>query len=66
MERDCEGLIVIERRCNEEIPTMKPKGVQKAEKAEEAPSDFECACFTCPSQEACKAAQAAPREETER
>ena len=24
MKRDCEGLIVIERRCNEEIPTMKP------------------------------------------
>ena len=24
MERDCEGLIVIERRCNDEIPTMKP------------------------------------------
>ena len=41
-----------------EIPTMKsldqPK---KAEKAEKKPADFECACFTCPSQEACKAAQ---------
>ena len=22
MKRDCEGLIVIERRCNEEIPTI--------------------------------------------
>ena len=40
---------------------MKVKGAQKvnsdaaAEKAE-GPADFECACFTCPSQEACKAA----------
>ncbi len=44
---------------------MKPKGVQKAEKAEKAPADFECACNTCPSQEACKAAQesSAPVEE---
>ncbi|MBQ7278111.1 MAG: lysine--tRNA ligase [Clostridia bacterium] len=48
------------------FPTMKPKG-QKSQ-AEEvhtateyaAPNaDFECACFTCPSQEACKAAQEA-------
>ena len=39
---------------------MKPVGQQKkAEKAAEAPADFECACFTCPSQEACKAAQEA-------
>ena len=42
------------------IPTMKsldqPK---KAEKAEKKPADFECACFTCPSQEECKAAQEA-------
>ena len=47
------------------FPTMKPKGVQKAEKAEKAPADFECACNACPSQEACKAAQeaAAPVEE---
>lgn len=30
MERDCEGLIVIERRCNDEIPTMKPlEGAKK-------------------------------------
>ena len=36
---------------------MKPVGQQKKEKAQEAPADFECACFTCPSQEACKAAQ---------
>ena len=41
-----------------------------AEQPAEAPAeeaDFECACFTCPSQEACKAAQeaekAAPVEE---
>ena len=39
------------------FPTMKPVGQQKKEKAQEAPADFECACFTCPSQEACKAAQ---------
>ncbi len=45
---------------------MKPKGVQKSEKAE-TPADIECACNTCPSQEACKAAQeaaqTAPAEE---
>ena len=40
------------------FPTMKPKGIQKSEKAE-LPADFECACHTCPSQEACKAAQEA-------
>ena len=40
---------------------MKPKGVQRTEKAEETPADFECACFTCPSQEACKAAQEAAK-----
>ncbi len=59
------------------IPTMKPKkGEQVKEethtqtdyaKSEEASTDFECACFTCPSQEACKAAQeaaqSAPAEE---
>ena len=49
------------------FPTMKPKGVQKSEKTEEVPADFECACNTCPSQEACKAmqeaAQPAPVEE---
>ena len=42
------------------FPTMKsidqPK---KQEKAKEQPADFECACNTCPSQEACKAAQEA-------
>ena len=43
------------------FPTMKPKGVQKSEKTEEAPADLECACFTCPSQEACKAAQEAAK-----
>ena len=40
---------------------------KKEEKTEELPADFECACNTCPSQEACKAAQeaaqAAPIEE---
>ena len=51
------------------FPTMKPKkGEQVKEethtqtdyaKSEEASTDFECACFTCPSQEACKAAQEA-------
>ena len=45
-----------------ENPTMKsldqPK---KEEKAKEKPADFECACFTCPSQEACKAAQEAEK-----
>jgi lysyl-tRNA synthetase class 2 len=60
------------------FPTMKPVGKNKAsnavhnscitETAPEASSDFECACFTCPSQESCKAAQeaekAAPVEET--
>ncbi len=53
------------------IPTMKPFDKEKPEKAvaktEEKPADFECACFTCPSQEACKVAQeaekAAPVEE---
>ena len=57
------------------FPTMKPVGKNKAsnavhnscitETAPEAPAEFECACFTCPSQEACKAAQeaAAPVEE---
>ena len=48
------------------FPTMKPKGIQKSEKAE-LPADFECACNTCPSQEACKTAQeaahTAPAEE---
>ena len=46
------------------FPTMKPIGQQKKS---ETPADFECACNTCPSQEACKAAQeavkAAPAEE---
>ena len=44
------------------FPTMKsldqPK---KEEKAKEKPTDFACACFTCPSQEACKAAQEAEK-----
>ena len=53
------------------FPTMKPLDKEKPEKAEtkaeEKPAEFECACFTCPSQEECKAAQeaekAAPAEE---
>ena len=32
-----------------------PKKEEKAKK----PADFACACFTCPSQEKCKAAQEA-------
>ena len=35
-------------------PLDQPK---KEEKAEKKPADLECACFTCPSQEECKAAQ---------
>ena len=46
---------------------MKPLDKEKPEKAEAKTEEFECACFTCPSQEACKAAQeaekAAPVEE---
>ena len=51
------------------IPTMKPidqpkkdvgSGVPDAPQPTEGKSaDYECACFTCPSQEACKAAQEA-------
>ena len=51
------------------FPTMKPVGKNKAsnavhnscitETAPEESADFECACFTCPSQDACKAAQEA-------
>ena len=36
MERDCEGLIVIERRCNDEIPTMKNMGKEKNDAHNEA------------------------------
>ena len=48
---------------------MKPKGQKpQAEEVHNAAEYAECACFTCPSQEACKAAQeaekAAPVEET--
>ena len=44
------------------LPTMKPiDQPKKAEKAEEKPADIECSCFTCPSQEACKAAQEAEK-----
>ena len=43
------------------FPTMKPLDKEKPEKAEAKPADFECACFTCPSQEACKAAQEAEK-----
>lgn len=43
-----------------EIPTMKSLDQPKREeKADKKPADFECACFTCPSQEQCKAAQEA-------
>ena len=50
------------------FPTMKPRGQKpQAEEAHNAAEYAECACFTCPSQEACKAAQeaekAAPVEE---
>ena len=42
------------------FPTMKSLDQPKREeKAKEKPADFECACFTCPSQEECKAAQEA-------
>ena len=42
------------------FPTMKPVDEKKpAEKKEEAPADFACACDTCPSQEQCKAVQEA-------
>ena len=42
------------------FPTMKPLDQPtKEEEAKELPADFECACDTCPSQEACKAAQEA-------
>ena len=34
---------------------------KKQEKEKELPADFECACNTCPSQEACKAAQEAEK-----
>ena len=54
------------------FPTMKPLdqpkkdaggGVPDApQPAEGKPAEFECACFTCPSQEACKAAQSLPLE----
>ena len=43
------------------FPTMKPLDKEKPEKAEAKPAEFECACFTCPSQEACKAAQEAEK-----
>ena len=50
------------------FPTLKTLDQpRKKEKAGEKPADIECACFTCPSQEKCKAAQeaekAAPVEE---
>ena len=47
------------------FPTMKP--LDAPEKAGNRPADSDCACFTCPSQEECRAAQeaekAAPVEE---
>ena len=41
-----------------EVPTMKSLDQPKKQE-KELPNDFECACNTCPSQEACKAAQEA-------
>ena len=59
---------MIERRCNDEIPTMKPldrpvgAGAHDGpDSGEEKPAEVECTCFTCPSQEACKAAQEAEK-----
>ncbi len=43
------------------FPTMKPLDKEKPEKAEAKTEDPGCACFTCPSQEACKAAQEAEK-----
>ena len=43
------------------FPTMKPLDKEKPEKAEAKPAEFEGACFTCPSQEQCKAAQEAEK-----
>ena len=43
------------------FPTMKPLDKDKTEKAEAKTEDPGCACFTCPSQEACKAAQEAEK-----
>ena len=45
-----------------DFPTMKSLDApKKQEKEKELPADFECACKTCPSQEACKAAQEAAK-----
>ncbi|MBR4607339.1 MAG: methionine--tRNA ligase subunit beta [Lachnospiraceae bacterium] len=41
---------------------MKPLDKEKPEKAEAKTEKAECACFTCPSQEACKAAQEGKKE----
>ena len=43
------------------FPTMKSLDKEKPEKAEAKAEALECACFTCPSQEACKAAQEAEK-----
>ncbi len=44
------------------FPTMKPLDLpKKAEKAEGKSADFDCACFTCPSQEECRTAQEAEK-----
>ena len=43
------------------FPTMKPLDKEKTEKAEAKTEDPGCACFTCPSPEACKAAQEAEK-----
>ena len=43
------------------FPTMKPLDKEKTEKAEAKTEDPGCACFTCPFQEACKAAKKAEK-----
>ena len=43
------------------FPTMKPLDKEKTEKAEAKPAELECACFACPSQAECKAAQDAEK-----
>ncbi|MBR1430153.1 hypothetical protein [Ruminococcus sp.] len=40
---------------------MKPLDKEKPEKAESKTEEFDCACFTCPSQEECKSAQEAEK-----
>lgn len=78
MERDCEGLIVIERRCNDEIPTMKPVDAPRTENKSEteteaaahtgsadAPDFSICACPNCPNEAWCAAQNPGPAQEEE-